>query len=233
MPPIALLEPLSPGGSGFGVERFPLAVAHHGDQHRDGFVTQPGRRVAMVAEPVREGRLAAGVLQLHVVLDRKPGPLPQTLATVKWDEDVELLRTAQRPPSVEPPGCGTPVEIAVESENRARKRQVLRTRRPAGLDSVTLSRQRPDVKREPEKVPSTALETAAVHETNRVVRFAGRPARYSPLRHMGGLLAYLDPGSGSLILQAIVGGAAAAAVMGKLYWRRFLGFLRIRKKDDR
>jgi fucose permease len=50
---------------------------------------------------------------------------------------------------------------------------------------------------------------------------------------MGGLLAYLDPGSGSLILQAIVGGAAAAAVMGKIYWRRFLGFLRIRKKDDR
>lgn len=63
--------------------------------------------------------------------------------------------------------------------------------------------------------------------------FVHRPARYSPLRHMGGLLAYLDPGSGSLILQAIVGGAAAAAVMGKLYWRRFLGFLRIRKKDDR
>ena len=140
-----------PEGSGFGVERFPLAVAHHGDQHRDGFVTQPGRRVAMVAEPVREGRLAAGVLQLHVVLNRKPHPLPQTLATLKWDEDVELLRTAQRPPSVEPPGCGTPVEISVESENRARKRQILRTRRPAGLDSVTLSRQRPDVKREPER----------------------------------------------------------------------------------
>ena len=47
------------------------------------------------------------------------------------------------------------------------------------------------------------------------------------------LFAYLDPGSGSLILQAIVGGAAAAAVMGKLYWRRFLGFIRLRKKDER
>ncbi|HWB57588.1 MAG TPA: hypothetical protein VG479_11695 [Gaiellaceae bacterium] len=49
---------------------------------------------------------------------------------------------------------------------------------------------------------------------------------------MGGALAYLDPGSGSMILQAVVGGVAAVAVMGKLYWRRFLGFLGIRKKDD-
>jgi len=36
-----------------------------------------------------------------------------------------------------------------------------------------------------------------------------------------------------MILQAVVGGAAAVAVMGKLYWRRFLGFLRIRRRDDR
>ena len=49
---------------------------------------------------------------------------------------------------------------------------------------------------------------------------------------MGGALAYLDPGSGSMILQAVVGGVAAVAVMGKLYWRRFLGFLGVRKKDD-
>jgi hypothetical protein len=50
---------------------------------------------------------------------------------------------------------------------------------------------------------------------------------------MAGLVAYLDPGSGSLILQAVVGGAAAVAVMGKLYWRRFLRFLGIGPKDDR
>ena len=49
---------------------------------------------------------------------------------------------------------------------------------------------------------------------------------------MGGLLAYLDPGSGSMILQAIVGGVAAVAVAGKFYWRRFLGFIGIRKRDD-
>jgi hypothetical protein len=49
---------------------------------------------------------------------------------------------------------------------------------------------------------------------------------------MSGVLAYLDPGSGSMILQAIVGGVAAVAVVSKFYWRRFLGFLGIRKKGD-
>ena len=45
------------------------------------------------------------------------------------------------------------------------------------------------------------------------------------------MFAYLDPGSGSMIVQAIVGGAAAAAVVGKIYWRRLLTLLRIRKDD--
>jgi hypothetical protein len=46
------------------------------------------------------------------------------------------------------------------------------------------------------------------------------------------ILAYLDPGSGSLILQMIAGGTAAIAVTAKLYWRRVLKFLRIRKDDE-
>lgn len=46
------------------------------------------------------------------------------------------------------------------------------------------------------------------------------------------MLAYLDPGSGSMIVQMIVGGTAAAAVGIKLFWRRILAFLRIRKPDD-
>ena len=45
-------------------------------------------------------------------------------------------------------------------------------------------------------------------------------------------LSYLDPGSGSMILQMIAGGTAAIAVTGKLYWRRLLKLLRIRKTDD-
>ncbi len=44
------------------------------------------------------------------------------------------------------------------------------------------------------------------------------------------LLAYLDPGSGSVLLQALLGGVAALAITGKLWWHRLLTFLRIRKE---
>lgn len=46
------------------------------------------------------------------------------------------------------------------------------------------------------------------------------------------LLAYLDPGSGSMILQILAGGLAAVAVTAKLYWTRLLKFLRIKKDDE-
>ena len=46
------------------------------------------------------------------------------------------------------------------------------------------------------------------------------------------LLAYLDPGSGSMILQVLAGGVAAIAVTAKLYWGRLMKFLRIRKDDE-
>jgi hypothetical protein len=46
------------------------------------------------------------------------------------------------------------------------------------------------------------------------------------------LLAYLDAGSGSMILQVLAGGAAALAVSFKLWWGRLLRFLRIRKDDE-
>lgn len=46
---------------------------------------------------------------------------------------------------------------------------------------------------------------------------------------MENFFAYLDAGSGSVILQAILGGAAAVAVTAKLWWGRLLTFLRIRK----
>jgi hypothetical protein len=46
------------------------------------------------------------------------------------------------------------------------------------------------------------------------------------------VFAYLDPGSGSLIAQLLVGGVAALGVSLKLYWRRMLSFLRIRRDDE-
>jgi hypothetical protein len=46
-------------------------------------------------------------------------------------------------------------------------------------------------------------------------------------------LAYIDPGSGSMILQMILGGLAAAAVFLKMFWHRVLVFLHLRKPDER
>jgi hypothetical protein len=45
------------------------------------------------------------------------------------------------------------------------------------------------------------------------------------------VLAYLDPGTGSLLVQLIVGGVAAAAVAVKLFWYRILRFLHIRRDE--
>ena len=41
--------------------------------------------------------------------------------------------------------------------------------------------------------------------------------------------AYLDPGSGSMLLQVLLGGFAAVGVIGKLYWHRVTALFR--KKD--
>lgn len=49
---------------------------------------------------------------------------------------------------------------------------------------------------------------------------------------MQAVLAYLDPGSGSMLLQLLLGGAAAAGVGLKLTWRRVTGFLHIGKKQE-
>jgi hypothetical protein len=63
----------------------------------------------------------------------------------------------------------------------------------------------------------------------RRVRTEGRPERAHRSAGREGAsvhLAYLDAGSGSLIVSAIVGGAAGAAVFAKLAWRRVTGVFR-------
>lgn len=45
----------------------------------------------------------------------------------------------------------------------------------------------------------------------------------------GNAHAYLDPGSGSAILQGILGALAALAITLKLYWHRLLRFFGLRK----
>ncbi len=44
--------------------------------------------------------------------------------------------------------------------------------------------------------------------------------------------AYLDPGSGSMILQLILGGLAGLVVILKLYWHRVLALFGIRKVEE-
>ena len=44
------------------------------------------------------------------------------------------------------------------------------------------------------------------------------------------MLMYLDPGAGSMILQALAGGLAGLAVVLKLYWARIRRALRIGRR---
>jgi flagellar biosynthesis protein FliR len=46
-----------------------------------------------------------------------------------------------------------------------------------------------------------------------------------PLAH-----AYLDPGTGSVIVQAVVGGIVGVAAIAKLYWTRIKQFIRREKR---
>ena len=45
-------------------------------------------------------------------------------------------------------------------------------------------------------------------------------------------VAYLDPGTGSMLLQVILGGIAAVGVALKLYWHKLRAALGIRKKEE-
>jgi hypothetical protein len=49
---------------------------------------------------------------------------------------------------------------------------------------------------------------------------------------MDAVLAYLDPGSGSMILQAVLGGIAGLVVALKMFGRRVVSFLTFWKRDD-
>lgn len=46
---------------------------------------------------------------------------------------------------------------------------------------------------------------------------------------MFNLVAYMDPGTGSLFLQLLLGGVAGAALIVKLYWHRLLTIVGVKK----
>jgi len=41
----------------------------------------------------------------------------------------------------------------------------------------------------------------------------------------GPALAYIDPGTGSMILQGVIGAVAGAAMVGKVYWSKIVGLI--------
>lgn len=45
--------------------------------------------------------------------------------------------------------------------------------------------------------------------------------------------AYLDPGTGSVILQGIIGAITAGAVILRIYWHRLLSILGLRKNAEK
>lgn len=44
--------------------------------------------------------------------------------------------------------------------------------------------------------------------------------------------AYLDPGTGSALIQGIIASLAAVGLVLKVYWHRVLGFLGLRRKEQ-
>ncbi len=73
------------------------------------------------------------------------------------------------------------------------------------------------------RAPLERLETERVASAR-----AGYPSRNAMIT----TLSYIDPGTGSLVLQMIAGGVAAVAVTAKLYWRRVRRVLRLSPPED-
>ena len=52
------------------------------------------------------------------------------------------------------------------------------------------------------------------------------------MSHAAPAQAYLDPGTGSMVLQLILGGVAGALLIAKLYWARFKKLLGLSTNDS-
>ena len=59
------------------------------------------------------------------------------------------------------------------------------------------------------------------------------PAAVLLLASTSPALAYLDPGTASIILQGIIGGGVAAASIIALYWRRFVSLFSRKVPDSK
>lgn len=55
---------------------------------------------------------------------------------------------------------------------------------------------------------------------------------FSLLLVNGPAFAYLDPGTGGMLIQILLGGLAGLAVAGKLFWHQIKSFFRFGKADN-
>jgi hypothetical protein len=69
-----------------------------------------------------------------------------------------------------------------------------------------------------------------------MILISRKPAFFLILLYVTGFakeaLAYLDPGSGSMMLQLLLGGVVGVAAILKLYWNSFTGLFRRKKQRD-
>lgn len=64
-----------------------------------------------------------------------------------------------------------------------------------------------------------------------MLRIAGLAASLLLLVGVTPAFAYIDPGSGGMMMQLLLGGAAGVAVLARLYWQRFTTFIGVRNAD--
>jgi hypothetical protein len=62
-----------------------------------------------------------------------------------------------------------------------------------------------------------------MHRSTFIPFFYGFLMAFDPFHEVW---AYLDPGTGSMILQLLLGGIAGVAIVLKLYWQRFLSLFK-------
>lgn len=73
----------------------------------------------------------------------------------------------------------------------------------------------------PTEGPLSNASFATVIGTIWMVLFAGATPAF----------AYVDPGSGGMMMQLLLGGVAGVTVLLRLYWQRFTTFIGVRKAD--
>ena len=49
---------------------------------------------------------------------------------------------------------------------------------------------------------------------------------------MKNILLYIDPGTGSIILQAIIASVVGAALFARIFWNRILNFFGVKKETE-